>query len=33
VSLRLAGLKAGRYSIYVEGRPRGAVVVGAAPGP
>ena len=32
-SLRLPGLKAGRYSIYVEGRSRGALVVGAAPGP
>ena len=32
-SLRLPGLKAGRYSIYVEGRIRGALVVGAAPGP
>ena len=32
-SLRLSGMKAGRYSIYVEGRIRGALVVGAAPGP
>jgi hypothetical protein len=32
-SLRLAGLRAGRYSLYVEGRRRGALIVGAAPGP
>jgi hypothetical protein len=32
-SLRLPGLKAGRYSIYVEGRRRAALIVGAAPGP
>jgi hypothetical protein len=32
-SLRLAGMKAGRYTIYVEGRVRAALLVGAAPGP
>jgi hypothetical protein len=32
-SVRLAGMKAGRYSVYVEGRVRAALLVGASPGP
>jgi hypothetical protein len=32
-SVRLAGLRAGRYTIEVDGRARAALVVGAQPGP
>jgi hypothetical protein len=32
-SARLQGLKAGRYTIQVDGTPRAALVVGAQPGP
>jgi hypothetical protein len=32
-SVRLDGLKPGRHQIYIEGIPRGTLVVGAAPGP
>jgi hypothetical protein len=32
-SVRLTGLKPGRYGIYVEGQRRAALVVGAQPGP
>lgn len=32
-SVRLAGLKAGRYPVTVDGRARAALVIGAQPGP
>jgi hypothetical protein len=32
-SFRIAGLKAGQYSLYVDGLLRGALAVGGEPGP
>jgi hypothetical protein len=32
-SLRLPGLRQGRYEVRVDGRPRGALVIGGEPGP
>jgi len=32
-AMRLAGLKAGRYPIEVDGVRRGALIIGAEPGP
>jgi len=32
-SLRIPGLRAGRYSIDVDGKPKAALIIGGEPGP